>query len=100
MAHRVAPRAEADLDDIWYYVAQESGSVEVANRLIDTLTGRFFSSPAIPAWAEGVMTSLELACGVFPLPSTSLFITLRMKIFLSFAWHTAAARLRGYSASS
>jgi toxin ParE1/3/4 len=42
MAHRVAPRAEADLDDIWYYVAQESGSVEVANRLIDTLTGRFF----------------------------------------------------------
>jgi plasmid stabilization system protein ParE len=30
MAHRVAPRAAADLDDIWYYVAKESGSIEVA----------------------------------------------------------------------
>ncbi|MGH9625228.1 MAG: hypothetical protein ACRD4G_12920 [Bryobacteraceae bacterium] len=33
MAHRVARRAEADLDDIWLYVAKESGSLEVANRL-------------------------------------------------------------------
>ena len=36
MAHRVALRAEADLDDIWLYVAKESGSIEIANRLIDT----------------------------------------------------------------
>jgi plasmid stabilization system protein ParE len=28
MAHRVARRAEADLDDIWYYVAKESSSAE------------------------------------------------------------------------
>jgi toxin ParE1/3/4 len=42
MAHRIAPRAEADLDDIWLYVAKESGSIEIANRLIDTITDRFF----------------------------------------------------------
>jgi plasmid stabilization system protein ParE len=42
MAHRVAPRAAADLDDIWYYVAKESGSIEVATRLIDSITDRFF----------------------------------------------------------
>ena len=42
MEHRVAPRANSDLDDIWYYVAKESGSVEIANRLIDTITERFF----------------------------------------------------------
>jgi toxin ParE1/3/4 len=42
MAHRVAPQAVADLNDIWYYVAQESGSVEVATRLIDSITERFF----------------------------------------------------------
>jgi toxin ParE1/3/4 len=42
MAHRVAPRADDDLDEIWYYVARESGSIEVANRLIDSLTDRFF----------------------------------------------------------
>jgi len=28
MAHRVAARAEADLDEIWLYVAKESGSIE------------------------------------------------------------------------
>ena len=42
MAHRVAQRAAADLDDIWYYVATESSSIRVANRLIDSITRRFF----------------------------------------------------------
>jgi toxin ParE1/3/4 len=42
MAHQVAPRAEADLEDIWLYVAQDSGRLEVANRLIDSITDRFF----------------------------------------------------------
>ncbi len=41
MAHRVAPLVEADLDNIWYYVAKESGSLEIANRLIDSITNRF-----------------------------------------------------------
>jgi plasmid stabilization system protein ParE len=42
MAHRVSRRAEADLADIWYYVAKESGSIEIANRLIDSISNRFF----------------------------------------------------------
>lgn len=42
MGHRLSPRAESDLDDIWYFVAKESSSVEVANRLIDAITERFF----------------------------------------------------------
>ena len=37
MAHRVAARAETDLDEIWLFVAEESGSIEIANRLIDIL---------------------------------------------------------------
>jgi toxin ParE1/3/4 len=41
MAHRLAPRAEADLDDIWWYIATESGSVEIARRHVATLTSRF-----------------------------------------------------------
>ena len=48
MAHRVAPLAEADLDDIWFYVAKESGSVEMANRLIDTVTDRFLVLAGFP----------------------------------------------------
>ena len=42
MPHRLAPEAAAELDDIWYYVAKESGSIEIADPLIDSLTDRFF----------------------------------------------------------
>jgi toxin ParE1/3/4 len=42
MAHRVSRKAEADLDDIWIYVAGESGSIEIADRLVDSITDRFF----------------------------------------------------------
>ncbi len=42
MAHRVAPEAEAELDDVWYYIAKASGSIEIADRVIDSLTDRFF----------------------------------------------------------
>ena len=34
MAHRLAPEAEVELDNIWYYIAKESRSVEVADRVI------------------------------------------------------------------
>lgn len=40
MAHGIAPAAERDLDDIWYYVATQSNSIEIANRLIDSITDR------------------------------------------------------------
>jgi plasmid stabilization system protein ParE len=48
MAHRVAPEAEAGLDNIWYYVATESGSTEVADRLIDSITERFYLRASHP----------------------------------------------------
>ena len=48
MAHRVAPQAEADLEDIWLYVAKESGSTEVASRLIDSITSHFFTLATFP----------------------------------------------------
>jgi plasmid stabilization system protein ParE len=41
MAHRVAPRAENDLDDIWLYVARETGSLDTATRLVDSISDRF-----------------------------------------------------------
>jgi toxin ParE1/3/4 len=42
MGHRRTPEADADLDGIWYYVASKSGSVDIADRLIDSITDRFF----------------------------------------------------------
>jgi hypothetical protein len=32
MAHRLAPGAEIELDEIWLWTAKESGSVEIADR--------------------------------------------------------------------
>ena len=40
MAHRLSPEAEADLDEIWFYIAS-NGSVDAADRFIDILTSRF-----------------------------------------------------------
>src|ERR1700724_3509902 len=48
MAHRLAPEAETDLDEIWYYIAKESRSIEIADRLIDSITARFFLLTTYP----------------------------------------------------
>ena len=82
MAHRLAPRAETDVDEIWYYagsadiavyvcdprrrakrpsalqgtpahtlrddVCATRGSIEIANRSIDTITDRFFMLAGFP----------------------------------------------------
>jgi toxin ParE1/3/4 len=42
MSHRVAPEAEADLDDIWCYIARKSGSLEIADRFTEFLSDRFY----------------------------------------------------------
>ena len=42
MGHRRTPQAESELDDIWYYVATKSGSTDIADRLVDSITDRFY----------------------------------------------------------
>lgn len=41
MDFRVAPQAESDLDEIWYFLATQSSSVDVADRVIGSITARF-----------------------------------------------------------
>ena len=41
MAHRRTPQTDSDLDDIWYYVASRSASLDIADRFIDSITDRF-----------------------------------------------------------
>src|SRR5437879_10793623 len=41
MVHASATQADSDLDDIWYYVASKSGSIEIADRFIESITSRF-----------------------------------------------------------
>jgi plasmid stabilization system protein ParE len=39
---RLSSEAEADLDSIWLHIARESGSIDVANRVVDGITERFW----------------------------------------------------------
>ena len=41
MVHHVSARATADLDRIWDYLYEESGSEAVADRQADAITERF-----------------------------------------------------------
>ena len=41
MTFRVAPQAESDLDDIWYFLATQNNSIDVADRVVDSITARF-----------------------------------------------------------
>ena len=63
---RLAPAAESDLDDIWYYIATESGSVETADRLIDTITQTFWTVTKFPH--IGRRRDRELAPGLRSFP--------------------------------
>jgi len=40
--HYISENAEADIDSHWLYVANQSGSIDVANRFVDALTERFW----------------------------------------------------------
>jgi len=42
MAHRLAPQARAELDDIWDYVARASGNAAVADSVVDSIVERFY----------------------------------------------------------
>ena len=39
---RLAPEAEAELDDIWPHIARESGNHDIANRVVEAITERFW----------------------------------------------------------
>jgi len=39
---RLSPEAEAELDGIWNYVAHESGSIDIATRVVERVTERFW----------------------------------------------------------
>jgi hypothetical protein len=43
MALLLAPQVEAELDEIWQYVARESGNPQIADRLIGTPSLQGFS---------------------------------------------------------
>ncbi len=66
MGHRLAPQAEADLDETWYYVATSSGSPDVADRIIDSLVSRFFLLSTQPHMGRSRAEDLRPGIRTFP----------------------------------
>jgi toxin ParE1/3/4 len=66
MGHIRTPQADADLDDIWYYVASGSGSADVADRLIDSITERFFLLAKYPSIGRSRDKDLRPGLRSFP----------------------------------
>ena len=66
MGFRLLPEAEADLDDIWLYIAKSSTSIEVANRLIDTITDRFWLLSQQPQIGRRRDLDLQMGLRSFP----------------------------------
>jgi len=48
MAHRLSPEAEGELDEVWRYIARETGSVETARAVVSSITERFHFLSAYP----------------------------------------------------
>lgn len=48
MTHRLAEEAEADLDDIWWNIAKEGGSVAFAQEIVAAITERFYLLATYP----------------------------------------------------
>ena len=61
-----SPQADSDLDYIWYYVAANSGSIDIADRLIDSITSRFLLLASHPHAGRSRDEDLQPGLRSFP----------------------------------
>jgi len=66
MRHRRSLLADSDLDDIWYYVASQSGSTDIADRLIASITDRFLLLASHPNLGRARDEDLRPGLRTFP----------------------------------
>lgn len=74
--YQLSEEAEADLDGIWFYVAQESRSVETATQLVDGITDRFWTLAQHPY--AGRSRDHDLRSGLRSLLADSYVIVYRV----------------------
>ena len=71
---RLSPEAEAELDGIWMHIALEGGSIDIATRVVESITERFWLLARYPLWGVAATTICGPACGV-SLPTITLSFT-------------------------
>lgn len=50
---RLSPEAESELDGIWIHIARESGSADIATRVLESITERFWLLARYPFMGRG-----------------------------------------------
>jgi plasmid stabilization system protein ParE len=75
----VSTCAQTDLDGIWLYIARESGSIEIASRVVDTITDRFWSLGQHPEIGRRRDDDYVQACAAFQQVNTSSSIASKVK---------------------
>jgi toxin ParE1/3/4 len=73
MRHRRSPLADSDLNDIWYYVACQSGSMDIADRLIGSIADRFFLLASHPHLGRARDEDLRPGLRTFPVGEYVIF---------------------------
>jgi len=77
MAYRLAPQVESELDEIWYYIARASGSVDIADRLVDFIAERFVLLARYPY--VGRSREYDLRAGLRSFPAGEYVILYRVE---------------------
>jgi toxin ParE1/3/4 len=73
MRIRLAPRARADLDEIWLYIARESGSQAIATRTVASITDKFGLFAKFPHVGKSLESELRPNVRTFPVNSHMIF---------------------------
>jgi len=66
MRIRLAPQARADLTGIWLYIAQESGSTNIATRAVGSIAGKFGLFSKFPNIGRSLESELRPDVRTFP----------------------------------
>lgn len=74
---RLSPEAEAELDAIWLHIARESSSVDIASRVIDSITERFWLLAQCPYM--GRRRDADLGPGLRSFPADDYIIVHRVE---------------------
>jgi len=74
---RLSPEAVIELDDIWFRIARQSSSIEIATRLVDSITQRFWLLALHPY--SGRQRADDLRSGLRSFPADDYLIIYRVE---------------------
>jgi plasmid stabilization system protein ParE len=77
MRLRIARQARTDLDQIWLYTAQESGSTDAATRLVSAITEQFALFARFPFIGRSLENSRRPNVRTFPVHNHLIFYSTR-----------------------